>query len=163
MNATNSRRLVATKLYGYNWWPAQGRSDHPYEIVPGALSEVGTTLVLLQNQLVPLPARSWFITRFSTAGQKNGYRQSCARCGTARTVIPCLQVRPADLDGIHARAHRRALIGPAEFRDCVNAVAASAADGVMTYHWSDVLAEEAASGGDYSAALSEFAVVHCAG
>jgi hypothetical protein len=76
---------------------------------------------------------------------------------TARTIIPCLQVRPTYLDGIYAQAGRRAHIGPAEFRECVSAVAASAADGIMTYHWSDVLAEDATSGGEYSAALREFA------
>jgi hypothetical protein len=76
---------------------------------------------------------------------------------TTRTIIPCLQVRPTYLDGIYADAHRRAEIGPEEFHECVSAVAASAADGVMTYHWSDLLAEDAISGGEYSAALREFA------
>jgi hypothetical protein len=76
---------------------------------------------------------------------------------TARTIIPCLQVRPTYLDGIYAQARRKADIGPEEFQDCVDAVAASAADGIMTYHWSDVQAEDAASGGRYSCALREFA------
>jgi hypothetical protein len=75
---------------------------------------------------------------------------------TARTVIPCLQVRPTYLDGIYAQARRRPDIGPEEFRDCVDSVAASPADGIMTYHWSDVLAEDAVTGGQYSAALREF-------
>jgi hypothetical protein len=76
---------------------------------------------------------------------------------TTRTIIPCLQVRPTYLDGIYAQARRRPQIGPEEFRECVSAVAASPADGIMTYHWSDVLAEDATSGGAYSAALREFA------
>ncbi len=76
---------------------------------------------------------------------------------TTRTIIPCLQVRPTYLDGIYAAAGRSPQIGPAEFRQCVSAVAAAAADGVMTYHWSDVLAEDASSGGEYTAALRDFA------
>jgi hypothetical protein len=76
---------------------------------------------------------------------------------TARTIIPCLQVRPTYLDGIYAQARRSSLIGPHEFQECVDAVAASLASGIMTYHWSDVLAEDAATGGRYTSALREFA------
>jgi len=79
------------------------------------------------------------------------------RARTACTITPCLQVRPTYLDGIYAQAGRKPEIGPDEFAECVSAVAASPADGIMTYHWSDVLAEDAASGGRYSAVLREFA------
>jgi hypothetical protein len=82
---------------------------------------------------------------------------TAVRDRTARSIIPCLQVRPTYLDGIYAPAHRKPDIGPEEFRRCVSAVAASPADGIMTYHWSDVLAEDATSGGEYSAALRELA------
>jgi hypothetical protein len=75
---------------------------------------------------------------------------------TARTIVPCLQVRPTYLDGIYATARRRPDIGPAEFLECISAVAASPADGIMTYHWSDVLAENATSGGQYTEALRQF-------
>lgn len=79
------------------------------------------------------------------------------RARTERAVIPCLQVRPTYLDGIYAAARRNPEIGPAEFRACVEAVASSAADGIMTYHWQDVLLQDARSNGAYTAALREFA------
>jgi hypothetical protein len=75
---------------------------------------------------------------------------------TTRTITPCLQVRPTYLDGIYAAAGRKADIGPQEFRSSVSAVASSDADGVMTYHWSDVLLEDARNDGAFSAELRQF-------
>jgi len=57
MSTIGRRQIVATKLYGYDWSPTQG-SPHrrSYEAVADALAEAGTKLVLVQNQLDPMPA-----------------------------------------------------------------------------------------------------------
>jgi len=81
------------------------------------------------------------------------------RARTRRKIIPCLQVRATYTDGIYAAAGRRPEIGPEEFREAVEAVASSGADGIMTYHWADVLHEDAASGGAFSQALHRFATL----
>jgi hypothetical protein len=50
----STRPIVATKLYGYDWWPALAQPGRrKYEVVADALAEAGTTLVLAQNQLDP--------------------------------------------------------------------------------------------------------------
>jgi hypothetical protein len=82
---------------------------------------------------------------------------SALRARTTRAIIPCLQVRPTYTEGIFAGAGRRPQIGPAEFREAVTATAASGADGIMTYHWSDVLGEDATSNGAFSRALAHYA------
>jgi hypothetical protein len=102
--------------------------------------------VMVYHQILKRRPRDWIPAVVTTL-----------RSRTARTIIPCLQVRPTYLDGIYAQARRSPDIGLDEFRECVTAVAASPADGIMTYHWADVLTEDAASGGQYSAALHEFA------
>lgn len=79
------------------------------------------------------------------------------RARTRRKIIPCLQVRATYTDGMYAAAGRSPGIGPGEFREAVEAVASSQADGIMTYHWSDVLREDAASDGAFSGALRRFA------
>lgn len=112
-----------------------------------SLATVGEHLsVMVYHQILNRRPRDWIPAVVTTL-----------RSRTARTIIPCLQVRPTYLDGIYAHARRNPDIGPEEFQECVTAVAASRADGIMTYHWSDVLAEDAATGGRYSAALHEFA------
>ncbi|MCL2782188.1 MAG: putative glycoside hydrolase [Actinomycetia bacterium] len=75
---------------------------------------------------------------------------------TERTILPCLQARPTYLDGIFAADGRDPEISAAEFGAAVAAVASSAADGVMTYHWSDVTGQDAVSGGAFSAALRHY-------
>ncbi len=102
--------------------------------------------VMVYHQILKRRPRDWIPEVVTTLRDR-----------TARTIIPCLQVRPTYLDGIYARADRSPRIGPGEFAECVSAVAASPADGIMTYHWSDVLAEDAVSGGAYTAALRDFA------
>jgi len=57
MNTIDRCQIVATKLYGYDWWPTQAEPDRrPYEVAADALAEAGTSLVLVQNQLDPMPA-----------------------------------------------------------------------------------------------------------
>jgi hypothetical protein len=102
--------------------------------------------VMVYHQILKRRPRDWIPAVVTTLRNR-----------TARTIIPCLQVRPTYLDGIYEQARRSPDIGPEEFQECVAAVAGSPADGIMTYHWSDVLAEDATSGGQYSAALHEFA------
>jgi hypothetical protein len=82
---------------------------------------------------------------------------SALRARTTRKIIPCLQVRPTYTEGIFAGAGRRPEIGLAEFREAVTATKASGADGIMTYHWSDVLGEDATSDGAFSRALAQYA------
>lgn len=81
------------------------------------------------------------------------------RARTARAIVPCLQVRPTYTEGIFAGAGRREQIGPSEFQEAVTAVAASGAGGIMTYHWSDILHEDASSGGAFSSALLDYSAV----
>lgn len=78
------------------------------------------------------------------------------RSRTDRSLVPCLQVRPTYLEGHHASARRRSMIGPEEFESCVEAVQSSGAGNIATYHWTDLLLEDKASAGAFSAALRGF-------
>lgn len=78
-----------------------------------------------------------------------------ARRRTPRAILACLQGKADYLDPLYAAGRRRPTIPVAELEAALGAVAASAADGVMFYHWRDFLEDEA-GGGRMTAALRAF-------
>ena len=79
-----------------------------------------------------------------------------ARSRTSRTLLACLQGKADYLDPPYAAGRRRPSIPVEEFAGALRAVVASAADGVMVYHWKDFLEDAATGGGRMSAALRAF-------
>ena len=153
MSTIGRRQIVATKLYGYDWWPTQG-SPHrrSYEAVADALAEAGTKLVLVQNQLDPMPASDVqqlppegeyddlrFI-RFPASGRSGRQAPNGPRIGSTASARGVASASPSR--GVPGMRHRGRCFSRRR---------------IMTYHWSDILAEDATAGGQYSAALHEFA------
>jgi hypothetical protein len=69
-----------------------------------------------------------------------------ARRSTDRTILACLQGGAEYLEDSYASGGRKREITPADWRSALEAVATSAADGVMVYSWRDLLTDEAAGG-----------------
>ena len=65
-----------------------------------------------------------------------------ARPRSSRTLLACLQGKPAYLGPLYAEGRRAPEIAVAEFVAALRAVAVSSADGVMVYHWVDFLENE---------------------
>lgn len=79
-----------------------------------------------------------------------------ARSRTQRTLLACLQTKADYLDPLYSAGRRNPTIPYEEFQSALQAVAASAADGVMVYHWRDFLEDETAADGRMTAALRRF-------
>ena len=79
-----------------------------------------------------------------------------ARGRTDRTLLATLQTKADYLDPPYANVRRHTKISPEEFSKTLDAVADSAADGVMVYHWKDILEDEVAADGVIAAALRGF-------
>lgn len=78
------------------------------------------------------------------------------RSRTDMTLLACIQGKPDYLDEIYAAGKRHPTIPFEEYRATLRAVARSAADGVMVYHWVDFLENELAGDGRMVEALLEF-------
>jgi hypothetical protein len=73
-------------------------------------------------------------------------RVADARRQTSRTLLACLQGDAEYLEPIYADGGRRREITASEWRDALRGVARSGADGILTYSWRDLLADDAAGG-----------------
>lgn len=69
-----------------------------------------------------------------------------ARAQTSRTVLACLQGQAEYLESMYADGGRERSITAEQWEGALRAVARSGADGVLTYSWRDLLADEAAGG-----------------
>jgi hypothetical protein len=72
------------------------------------------------------------------------------------TLLASLQTTAAYTQPPHHNGGRSDTLTPAEFAGCLAAVAASPADGVSIYHWTDVLADELAADGVMVDALRRY-------
>lgn len=79
-----------------------------------------------------------------------------ARGRTQRTLLACLQTKADYLQPLYANGRRRPAISHQEFREVLQAVANSSADGVMVYHWKDLLEDEIVGDGLLTSALRAF-------
>lgn len=79
-----------------------------------------------------------------------------ARRRTDRTLLACLQTKADYLEPLYATGRRRTEISSEEFSQALGAVSDSAADGVMVYHWKDLLEDEIVADGVMTAALRGF-------
>lgn len=73
-------------------------------------------------------------------------RVAQARQQTTRTVLACLQGAAEYLEPMYAQGARRREITAEEWTNALRAVAQSHADGILTYSWRDLLADEAGGG-----------------
>jgi len=74
---------------------------------------------------------------------------------TQRTVLACLQGQAEYMEPLYRQGHRARAISDFEWQSALDAVAAAGADGVLTYSWRDLLADEA-QGGQRVAALRRY-------
>ena len=95
-------------------------------------------------QIMKRDPRTWIAERI---GQ--------VRPQTARTVLACLQAQAEYLEPQYQFASRSRDISNAQWQSALEAVRASGADGVLTYSWRDLLADEA-SGGQRVAMLQRY-------
>jgi hypothetical protein len=72
------------------------------------------------------------------------------------TLLACIQGKPDYLDEIYAAGRRNPTIPFEEYLGTLRAVARSAADGVMVYHWVDFLENELDGDGRMVEALQRF-------
>ncbi len=79
-----------------------------------------------------------------------------ARGRTSRTLLACLQGRADYVQPMYAAGRRRPEIPIEEFEAAVDAVAGSAADGVMVYHWKDFLEDELRGAGSMARAIRAY-------
>jgi hypothetical protein len=75
---------------------------------------------------------------------------------TDRTLLACVQGSADYLDPMYAPGRRSPTIPIDEFRRALRAVLDSEADGLMLYHWNDVLVDEEAGDGSMVRALCDF-------
>ncbi len=75
---------------------------------------------------------------------------------TERTLLACLQGKAEYLEPLYAAGRRKRSIPVAEFARALRAVAASPAEGVLVYHWTDFLEDELTAGGGFLRALADF-------
>jgi hypothetical protein len=75
---------------------------------------------------------------------------------TDRTLLGCVQASADYLDPVYAPGGRNPTIPVDEFRGALRAVLDSEADGLMVYHWNDLLADEEAGNGGMVRALRDF-------
>ncbi len=76
-----------------------------------------------------------------------------ARAQTKRTLLACLQGNAEYLEPIYANGQRQREISARDWEHALRAVARSNADGILTYSWRDLLADEASGGARVEAML----------
>ena len=77
------------------------------------------------------------------------------RAQTQRTVLACLQGQAEYLEPLYREGNRARAISDLQWQAALDSVLASGADGVLTYSWRDLLADEA-QGGQRIAALQRY-------